>query len=94
MGVEVSDNFSKFTKDVMTNIKDRKDLEERAKRFLKSRVLAKPELLHVTFNLQDIDGDVPLANYIFNEGYALEKGFTAKEFHYELTPYGRRWALE
>jgi hypothetical protein len=94
MVAEVSNNISKFTKSVVGRIEDRKALEGRAKIFLKSRVMIKPELLRVTFTLQDINGDIPLANYIFNEGYSLEKGFTAKEFHYELTPYGRRWALE
>jgi hypothetical protein len=76
----------------MENIKE--SLEERAKKILKSEIMKNPEGIRIKFTIGDAKEDIPALNYLVSEGYTLEKGFTAKEFHYEATPYGKRWALD
>jgi hypothetical protein len=72
----------------------KESLEERAKKFIKLIIAKEPEKLRLTFYIEDFEEDIPALNYLVEQGYSLEKGFTAGEFHYELTPYGKKWALD
>ena len=79
---------------MVKNVEEVKEsLEKRSKELLKLQVMKKFKERPITFSIQDFGEDIPALNYLFGEGYTLEKGFTVKEFHYEITPYGIKWAL-
>lgn len=47
----------------------------------------------VCFKIKNMEDDVPVLNFMNKEGYILPKGDYVSEFFYEITNYGRRWAL-
>lgn len=92
MVIEVSNNFSKFTKNVMGRTEDRKNLEERSKVLFKKEIEKQPEAVLVHFKIEHLENDVPALNFMEKEGYVLARGEAVREFFYEITPYGKKWA--
>ena len=93
MVAEVSNNLSKFTKNVISKIEDGETLEERAKEFFISEILGKFE--KTGFNPVDIENlseYISEINYIIKNRYVLEIGETVKSLHYVPTSYGKKWA--
>jgi len=94
MVIEVSNDFSKFTKNVMSRTEDGETLEKRAKEFFISEILGKFE--KKGFNPVDIENlseYISEINYIIENKYVLEIGETVKSLRYVPTPYGKKWAL-
>jgi hypothetical protein len=73
---------------------DRKTLEQRAKVLLKEEIEKQPGILLAHFKIEHLENDVPALNFMEHEGYILARGEAVREFFYEVTPYGRKWALE
>jgi len=84
---------SEFTKDVMSKMEDRKDLEEKSRVLLKDEIEKQHGILLVHFKIEHLENDVPALNFMEKEGYILARGEAVREFFYEVTPYGRKWAL-
>ena len=94
MVVEVSKDSDKFVKIIMTKVEDVKDLEKRGRMLLKEEVMKQPENLRAYFKIEHLENDIPALNFMEKEGYILARGEAVREFFYEITPYGRKWALE
>jgi predicted transcriptional regulator len=67
-----------------------KSLEERAKKFLKFKVIIGCKKINYVICLKNKE-DVPLFNYLVEKGYLIERGKTVKQFHYLLTLKGKEW---
>jgi hypothetical protein len=77
----------------MTRTEARKDLEERGKIILRREIMDRKGETKVCFKIKNMEDDVPVLNFMNKEGYILPKGDYVSEFFYEITNYGRRWAL-
>jgi hypothetical protein len=71
---------------------EKESFEEKAKRLLKLKITEESGQTFLILNFQSLGEDIPVINYLVKEGCILEKGKTVEEFHYKLTPYGRKWA--
>jgi hypothetical protein len=78
----------------MENKEDGKSLEERAKKLLKEEIKKQPETVLVQFKIEHLEDNIPELNFMEKEGYILARGEAVREFFYEATPYGKRWALD
>lgn len=72
---------------------DKAALEERAKVLLKEEIEKQSGILLIHFKIEHLENDVPALNFMEKEGYLLARGEAVREFFYEITPYGRKWAL-
>lgn len=67
-----------------------KSPEKKAKKFLESKViLGEKNINHIIYPQHK--EDIPLLNYLVENGYLLERGNTIKQFHYLLTLKGKAW---
>jgi len=94
MVVGVLNDFSKFTKNVMSRTEDGETLEKRAKEFFISEILGKfGEKGFKPIDIENLSEHAFEINYIIKNKYVLEIGETVKSLRYVPIPYGKKWAL-
>jgi predicted Mrr-cat superfamily restriction endonuclease len=69
------------------------NLEEKSKEFLKGKII---NLKRTSFKLSDVeklDEQILKIDYLVKNQYIIESGETVKNFHYEITNNGMKWAF-